>query len=133
MERPVAGGEISGSTTSEADSRKSDDAIKVAPMGLRDEEKRAAAKSSIGGYPLDDYAKDALSEVRMLLAYASSSGTTIDPEVSDAIARAREAQERNSWNADVESRFWPAKAKLSLAVRPVTIDSLAGGCRWRRR
>jgi hypothetical protein len=127
MERPIAGGEISGSAASEADSRKSDDAIKVAPVGLRDEEKRAGAKSSTGGYPLDDYARDALSEVRMLLAYASSSGIAIDPEVSDAIAQAREAQERNSWNAAIEARFWPAKAKLSHAVRPVTVESLAAG------
>jgi hypothetical protein len=74
-----------------------------------------------------DFATDALNETHMLLAYAASSGITIESDVSEAIARARAAHERHNWDADIEAKFWPAKSKLSLSVKPVTVDSLAAG------
>ena len=78
-------------------------------------------------YAPDGFATDALDETHMLLAYAASSGINIEPEVSEAISRARAANERHNWNADIEAKFWPAKSKLSLSVKPVTVDTLAAG------
>jgi len=76
-------------------------------------------------YAPDNFATDALTEAQMLLAYAASSGITIEPDVSEAIARARAAHERHNWNADTEAKFWPAKSKLSLSIKPITVESLA--------
>ena len=92
------------------------------PEGPRDE-----AQPGEDNYAPDSFATDALDETYMLLAYAASAGTNIEPEVSEAIARARAANERHSWNADIEAKFWPARSKLSLSVKPVTVDSLAAG------
>jgi len=97
------------------------------PAGSRNEEERNTAQPPKDNYAPDGFATDALDETHMLLAYAASSGINIDPEVSDAIARARAANERRNWNADIEAKFWPAKSKLSLSVKPVTVDTLAAG------
>jgi hypothetical protein len=97
------------------------------PAGSHDEEERTTSQPLKDNYAADSFATDALDETHMLLAYAASSGINIDPEVSEAIARARAANERHSWNADIESKFWPAKSKLSLSVKPVTVDTLAAG------
>jgi hypothetical protein len=97
------------------------------PVGSREEEERTTSQPLKGNYVPDAFATDALDETHLLLAYAASSGINIDQEVSDAIARARAANERHSWDADIESKFWPAKSKLSLSVKPVTVDSLAAG------
>jgi hypothetical protein len=78
-------------------------------------------------YAPDGFATDALDETHMLLAYAASAGINIESDVSEAIARARAANERHNWNADIEAKFWPAKSKLSLSVKPVTVDTLAAG------
>ena len=94
--------------------------------GARDEQ-RTISQPFEDDYAPDGVAMDALEETHMLLAYAASSGINIEPEVSDAIARARAANERHSWNADIEAKFWPAKSKLSLSVKPVTVDTLAAG------
>jgi hypothetical protein len=104
-----------------------DDPSKVGPAGSRDEEERTTSQPLKDKYAPDGFATDALEETHMLLAYAASSGTNIDPEVSEAIARARAANERQNWNADIEAKFWPAKSKLSLSVKPVTVDTLAAG------
>jgi len=106
-----------------------------APFGDRNEEgpARPRAEKAIVSEPLNDnyapdnFATDALDQTHMLLAYAASSGINIEPEVSEAIARARAANERQNWNADIEAKFWPAKSKLSQSVKPVTVDSLAAG------
>jgi hypothetical protein len=104
-----------------------DDPSKVGPAGSRDEEERTTSQPLKDKYAPDGFATDALDETHMLLAYAASSGITIDPDVSEAIARARAATERQNWNADIEAKFWPAKSKLSLSVKPVTVDTLAAG------
>jgi hypothetical protein len=97
------------------------------PAGSRDEEERTTSQPLKDKYAPDGFATDALDETHMLLAYAASSGINIDPDVSEAIARARAANERQNWNADIEAKFWPAKSKLSLSVKPVTVDTLAAG------
>jgi hypothetical protein len=96
------------------------------PAGSHDEEE-IISQALEDNYAPDAFATDALDETHMLLAYAASSGINIEAEVSDAIARARAANERHNWNADIEAKFWPAKSKLSLSVKPVTVDSLAAG------
>src|SRR5262249_53482082 len=106
---------------------KFDDRNGGGPTGSREEEERTASQSPKDNYAPDGFATDALDETHMLLAYAASSGINIEPEVSEAIARARAANERHSWNAEIEAEFWPAKSKLSLSVKPVTVDSLAAG------
>ena len=106
---------------------KFDDRNGEGPARSRDEEERTTAQPPKDNYAPDGFATDALDETHMLLAYAASSGINIDPEVSEAIARARAANERRNWNADIEAKFWPAKSKLSLSVKPVTVDSLAAG------
>jgi hypothetical protein len=101
----------------------------------RDGERSAGSRAEVAivskplndNYAPDSFATDALDETHLLLAYAASSGINIEPEVSEAIARARAANERHSWNADIEAKFWPAKSKLSQSVKPVTVDSLAAG------
>ena len=90
-------------------------------------EKAIVSEPPNDNYPPDNFATDALDQTHMLLAYAASSGINIEPEVSEAIARARAANERQNWNADIEAKFWPAKSKLSQSVKPVTVDSLAAG------
>jgi hypothetical protein len=105
---------------------KFDDRNGEGPAGSRDEEE-AITRPRNDNFPPDSFATDALDETHMLLAYAASSGINIEPEVSEAIARARAANEKHSWNADIESKFWPAKSKLSLSVKPVTVDTLAAG------
>jgi hypothetical protein len=106
---------------------KFDDRNGAGPAGSHDEEERTSAQPPKDNYAPDSFATDALDETHMLLAYAASSGINIDPEVSEAIARARAANERRNWNADIEAKFWPAKSKLSLSVKPVTVDTLAAG------
>jgi len=106
---------------------KFDDRNGGGPAGSRNEEERTISQPPKDNYAPDSFATDALDETHMLLAYAASSGINIDPEVSEAIARARAANERRNWNADIEARFWPAKSKLSLSVKPVTVDTLAAG------
>jgi hypothetical protein len=106
---------------------KFDDRIEGGAAGARAAEERAEPQSLTDNYAPDDFAAEALNDTHMLLAYAASSGVTIEPEVSEAIAHARAAQERQDWNADIEAKFWPAKSKLSLSVKPVTVDSLAAG------
>src|SRR5215469_2221731 len=101
----------------------------------RDGERSAGSRAEVAivskplndNYAPDSFATDALDETHLLLAYAASSGINIEAEVSEAIARARAANERHSWNADIEAKFWPAKSKLSLSVKPVTAESLAAG------
>ena len=105
---------------------KFDDRNGEGPAGSNNEGETIAQPQN-DNYAPDSFATDALDETHMLLAYAASSGINIESEVSDAIARARAANERHRWNADVESKFWPAKSKLSLSVKPVTVDSLAAG------
>jgi len=109
-------------TKSDAESK---EAYRVGREGGREEERRAATKPPTANYVPDEFATDALNETQRLLAYAARSGITIESDVSEAIARARAAHERRSWNAEIEAKFWPAKSKLSLAVKPVTVDSLA--------
>jgi hypothetical protein len=104
-----------------------DDPIEIGPAGSRDEQVRTVSRPLSDDYVPDDFATDALNETHMLLAYAASTGITIDSDVSEAIAHARAAHERQNWNADIEAKFWPAKSKLSLSVKPVTVDSLAAG------
>jgi hypothetical protein len=106
---------------------KVDDRNERGPAGSRDEEERTTSQPLKDKYAPDGFATDALDETHMLLAYAASSGINIDPDVSEAIARARAANERQNWNADIEAKFWPAKSKLSLSVKPVTVDTLAAG------
>ena len=106
---------------------KLDDRNGEGPAGSRNEEEPTTAQPPKDNYAPDAFATDALDETHMLLAYAASSGITIDPDVSEAIARARAANERQNWNADIEAKFWPAKSKLSLSVKPVTVDTLAAG------
>src|SRR6516225_4030344 len=105
---------------------KFDDRSGEGPSGSRAEE-AIVSKPLNDNYAPDSFATDALDETHLLLAYAASSGINIEPEVSEAIARARAANERHSWNADIEAKFWPAKSKLSQSVKPVTVDSLAAG------
>jgi len=106
---------------------KFDDRNGEGPAGSHEKEERTTSQPPKDNYAPDGFATDALDETHMLLAYAASSGINIDPEVSEAIARARAANERKNWNADVEAKFWPAKSKLSLSVKPVTVDTLAAG------
>ena len=97
------------------------------PAGSRDVEEPTGFQRPNDNYAPDGFATDALDETHMLLAYAAGAGINIEPEVSEAIARARAANERHKWNADIEAKFWPAKSKLSLSVKPVTVDTLAAG------
>src|SRR5438270_6690493 len=106
---------------------KFDDRNGEGPAGSHEKEERTTSQPPKDNYAPDGFTTDALDETHMLLAYAASSGINIDPEVSEAIARARAANERRNWNADIEARFWPAKSKLSLSVKPVTVDTLAAG------
>ena len=106
---------------------KFDDRNEEGPAGPRHEEERTSSQPGEGNYAPDSFATDALDETHMLLAYAASAGINIEPEVSEAIAHARAANERHSWNADIEAKFWPAKSKLGLSVKPVTAESLAAG------
>src|SRR5215472_11563608 len=126
MARSTAGAEAPpGGSRTRADAGLDED-IRVSRDDARAEERRGAGSSATNFVP-DEFATDALSETQRLLAYAASSGITIEPDVSDAIARARAANELHSWNAEIEAKFWPAKSKLSQAVKPVTVDSLAEG------
>jgi hypothetical protein len=106
---------------------KFDDRNGEGPAGPHHEEERTSSQPGEGNYAPDSFATDALDETHMLLAYAASAGINIEPEVSEAIARARAANEKRSWNADIEAKFWPAKSKLSFSVKPVTVDTLAAG------
>jgi hypothetical protein len=118
-------GAPSGGSQTKSDAEP-DDEIRVSRDDAQAEERRGARSSTTNFVP-DEFATDALGETQRLLAYAASSGITIEPDVSDAIARARAAHELHSWNAEIEAKFWPAKSKLSQAVKPVTVDSLAEG------
>src|SRR6516225_5354630 len=101
---------------------KFDDRSGEGPSGSRAEE-AIVSEPLNDNYVPDGFARDALDETHMLLAYAASSGINIEPEVSEAIARARAANERHSWNADIEAKFWPAKSKLihSAVIVPISI------------
>jgi hypothetical protein len=127
MARPITGADAPSDDASSKSDAALDEAIRVVREGAQAEEKRAAARPSQSTYVPDEFAIEALTETQRLLAYAAGAGITIEPDVSDAIARARAAHERRTWNAEIEAKFWPAKSKLSLAVKPVTVESLAEG------
>ncbi|KND61205.1 hypothetical protein BVER_03094 [Candidatus Burkholderia verschuerenii] len=59
-----------------------------------------------------------------LLEYASSNGITAAHDIAADIASAREAFARGRWSADHENRLYAAKARLSEAIRPVTLHTL---------
>lgn len=104
-----------------------DDPTKVVPSGSRHEEEPTISGPLADNFIPDVLTTDALNETHTLLTYAASSGITIEPDVSEAIARARAASENQNWNAGIEATFWPAKSKLNLSVKPVTVDSLTAG------
>jgi hypothetical protein len=119
------------STTSaellQPDTRGDHDRIRVVRSGSGGEEEHTMSGPLEDTYIPATLTTDALNETHTLLAYAASSGITIDPDVSEAIASARAASENQHWSADIEAKFWPAKSKLGFCVKPVTADSLTAG------
>lgn len=67
----------------------------------------------------------ALEEAGPLLRFAAEHVKDLDPDLSLALAEAREAAQNDAWNPQISQRFWTAFAKLCALVQPVTVDCLA--------
>lgn len=71
----------------------------------------------------------ALDEAGLLLRYAAEHVKDLDPDLSLAIAEARDAAQSDAWNPQISQRFWTAFARLCGLVQPVTMDTLAAASR----
>jgi hypothetical protein len=67
----------------------------------------------------------ALNEAGPLLRFAAERIKNLDPDLSLAIAEAREAAANDKWSPQMSQRFWNAFAKLCDLIQPVTMDCLA--------
>jgi hypothetical protein len=67
----------------------------------------------------------ALDEAGPLLRFAAEHVTNLDPDLSLAIAEAREAAQNDAWSPQTSQRFWTAFARLCGLAQPVTTDCLA--------
>ena len=65
-----------------------------------------------------------MEDARILVWYASRSGTAVEETVIAELAEARAAREAGEWSAEREARFWTALNGLARAVRPVTVASI---------
>lgn len=66
----------------------------------------------------------AMEDARILVGYASRSGTEVEEAVIAELAEARAAREAGEWSAEREARFWIALNGLARAIRPVTVASI---------
>jgi hypothetical protein len=67
----------------------------------------------------------ALDEAGPLLRFAAEHVANLDPDLSLAIAEAREAAQNETWSPQTSQRFWTAFARLCGLALPVTTDCLA--------
>ena len=74
--------------------------------------------------PSDGEAR-ALDEAGPLLRFAAEHVKDLDPDLSLAVAEAREAAQNDAWSPQTSQRFWTAFARLCGLVQPVTTDCLA--------
>jgi hypothetical protein len=74
--------------------------------------------------PSDGEAR-ALDEAGSLLRFAAEHVKDLDPDLSLAIAEAREAAQNETWSPQTSQRFWTAFARMCSLVQPVTTDCLA--------
>jgi hypothetical protein len=68
--------------------------------------------------------RDALIDSELLLSYASEKGLQINPDYIKAIVNAKKNEQTSTWTKQDEIDFWLAFQALSLAIQPVSIDSL---------
>ena len=71
----------------------------------------------------------ALEEAGLLLRYAAQNAKDLDPDLSLAIAEARNAAQNEAWSPQISQRFWTAFSRLCGLVQSVTVDSLAAAAR----
>jgi hypothetical protein len=64
-------------------------------------------------------------EAELMVAHAAELGKGLKPELSAVIATARDAYTRSEWTIELTKQFWPAYSQLSVAIKPITGESLA--------
>ena len=73
-----------------------------------------------------------------MLRFAAEHVKDLDPDLSLAIAEARQAAASDQWTPQISQRFWGAFSRLCDLIQPVTMDCLAAANRtiaprgWRR-
>lgn len=67
----------------------------------------------------------ALRDSAPLLRFAAENVKNLDPDLSLAIAQAREAAESQEWTPAISQRFWTAYERLCELIEPVTMDCVA--------
>jgi len=65
-----------------------------------------------------------LDDSERMLEYAAHAGKTIQPDIPETIAMAREAQVRGKWTASLEGRLYCAQSRLACAIKPVSAEAL---------
>jgi hypothetical protein len=66
----------------------------------------------------------ALDQAGPLLRFAAERVKDLDPDVSLAVAQAREAAANDKWTPEISQRFWSAYSKLCDMILPVSMDCL---------
>lgn len=79
-------------------------------------------------YPNAQVAED-LRRADELASYAAFSGHTLTPGDIAVFSRARAAQKQGTWDADVESAFYPAVDRLATSALPVVAETAGGEAR----
>src|SRR5579871_611550 len=74
---------------------------------------------------LQDDEEQALRNASMLVRYAAESPKTLDDTIISPISNAWKAQEDDSWNSDIATKFWAAYSSLCTLIKPVTIDTIS--------
>lgn len=74
--------------------------------------------------PKVDHLADSVLRAKLLLAFASQGGISIDGTSIDAVLAAEKSLKDKSTTPAVEAAFWTALSKLAVAIRPVTVSSL---------
>ncbi|WP_116123641.1 hypothetical protein [Paraburkholderia sp. BL6669N2] len=79
-------------------------------------------------YPNAQVAED-LRRADELASYAAFSGHNLTPADIAVFSRARAAQKQGTWDADVESAFYPAVDRLASSTLPVVAETAGGEAR----
>jgi len=79
--------------------------------------------------PVSEPEMKALTEAVPLVRFAAEHVKDLPPDLSLAIAEAREAAANGTWTPKVSERFWTAFAKLCQLIQPTTMDCLAAANR----
>ncbi len=87
----------------------------------------ASAPAEEAEVEIEDLSVDidrAANDAQLLIAHAAEAGLDVDPDIVQQIVAGKYASQRRQWTAESETDFWLAFNGLTMAVQPLTLDSL---------